>query len=385
LAYVGGVALNAVVNRLILQESRFENLYVQPAAGDNGLALGCAFYGWLRVLRRERLLHDGSSAFGRIYQGIQIVKELEQRSDDIEVVPASNVVEETAALLAEGLTVGWFQGSSEFGPRALGHRSILADPRLPHMRDHINAKIKAREDFRPFAPAVLDRHAKAYFDLDSPSPYMLLVAPMRVEHRTTIPSVVHVDGSSRIQTVEAAINPKFFALLEAFAVLTGLPVLLNTSFNRRRMPIVETPGNALDFFLECDLDVLVIEEYIVRKKLRIEREFVTLDEAIRSIEIAVNRHRHTIPGQGGVCELRITGTHVWTVRFSPTDPPISTGATTRPHAIVEMGSSDLCALFEHPRGEVSRRFEQMFDEGRVQVHGSLPHAAVLFWILQQGV
>jgi len=176
------------------------------------------------------------------------------------------VVEPTAAMLADGATVGWFQGRSEFGPRALGHRSILADPRRLGLRDHINKNIKFREDFRPFAPAVAAEHASTYFDAGYASPYMLLVAPARPEHADSIRDVTHVDGSCRLQTVSPTEEPTFHALLTAFARRTGLPVLLNTSFNRRGMPIVETPGEAIDFFLECALDVLVIETFVVRKR-----------------------------------------------------------------------------------------------------------------------
>jgi carbamoyltransferase len=266
LAYAGGVALNAVANRRILRESKFENLYVQPAAADNGLAIGCAYYGWLSVLQRERQPHDGSSAFGRTYRLAEVTQALAQRANRIEAFKVADVIETTASILANGAVVGWFQGGSEFGPRALGHRSILADPRRPGVRDFINSKIKFREDFRPFAPAVAAEHAATYFDADFASPYMLLVAPVRPQHADSLRAVTHVDGSCRLQTVTANQEPIFHALLTAFARHTGLPVLLNTSFNRRGMPIVETPGDALDFFLECALDILVIGDLVIRKR-----------------------------------------------------------------------------------------------------------------------
>ena len=266
LAYAGGVALNAVANRRILTESKFQNLYVQPAAGDNGLAIGCAYYGWLWVLQQDRRKHNGLSSFGKIYPKASVAKALKQRADWLEFCQASDIAEQTAALLADGKTVGWFQGKSEFGPRALGHRSILADPRKAGVRDFINSRIKWREDFRPFAPTVLHEDAAAYFECDYSSPYMLLVFPARAERRDEIESVVHVNGSSRIQTLTAAANPLFHSLLQAFKQRTDMPILLNTSLNRRRMPIVETPRDAIDFFLECDLDVLVIENFIVHKK-----------------------------------------------------------------------------------------------------------------------
>ncbi len=265
LAYAGGVALNAVANRRILRESQFENLYVQPAASDNGIAIGCAYYGWLAVLRREHRPHDGLSAFGRSYHRVEVAKALALRADRIEVAEAADVVEATAALLAEGAIVGWFQGRSEFGPRALGHRSILADPRWPGLKDRINGHIKFREDFRPFAPAVAAEHASAYFE-EPGNPYMLLVAPVRPEHTESLREVTHLDGSCRLQRVSREQEPRFHALLVAFARHSGLPVLLNTSLNRRGMPIVETPSEALDFFLECALDALVIDGFIVRRR-----------------------------------------------------------------------------------------------------------------------
>ncbi len=280
LAYAGGVALNAVANRRILRESKFENLYIQPAAGDNGVAIGCAYYGWLSVLQRERHRHDGSSAFGRRYGLAEFTEALALRAEQIDVVEAPDVVEATAAMLASGAIVGWFQGRSEFGPRALGHRSILADPRRRGLKDHINSQIKLREDFRPFAPAVAAEHASTYFDGGYGSPYMLLVAPVRAEHADSIHEVTHVNGSCRLQTVSAAQDPLFHALLTAFGRRTGVPVLLNTSLNRRGMPIVETPVEALEFFLECALDVLVIENFVVRKKDRPKSKTLDLQERI---------------------------------------------------------------------------------------------------------
>jgi carbamoyltransferase len=268
LAYAGGVALNAVANRRILRESRFQNLYVQPAAGDNGIAIGCAYYGWLAVLGRERRRHDGSSAFGRRYAAHEVAEALALRAGRVEAIAEPDVSEVVAAMLADGAVVGWFQGRSEFGPRALGHRSILADPRRRGQRERINRRIKFREDFRPLAPAVAAEHAPSYFDAAYDSPYVLLVAPARPEHADSIREVTHVDRSCRLQTVSAEREPAFHALLTAFARRTGLPVLLNTSLNRRGMPIAETPGEAIDFFLECELDVLVIEDFVVRRKDR---------------------------------------------------------------------------------------------------------------------
>lgn len=266
LAYAGGVALNAVANRRILLESGFRRVHFQPAAGDNGLAVGAAYYGWLVTLGRERVVHDGSTCFGRTYPSASIERALEWLDESVAVERVSDPVERAASLLAAGKVVAWFQGGSEFGPRALGHRSILADPRRAKVRDHINARIKRREDFRPFAPAVLAEEASTYFECETESPYMLLVAPVRPQWRERIPAVVHADGSCRIQTVTAASDPKFHALLGAFKRATGISVLLNTSLNRRGMPIVETPEQAVDLFLDSALDALVLEDRVLVKK-----------------------------------------------------------------------------------------------------------------------
>jgi carbamoyltransferase len=266
LCYCGGVALNAVANRRILTEGPFENVYFQPAAADNGLSLGCAYYGWLEVLKRERIKHDGSTLFGAPY-GTRAtdtairstnVSNLECETDDY--------IREAAQLLASGKIVAWFQNGAEFGPRALGNRSILADPRRPEVRDFINREIKRREDFRPFAPSVLAEDVSVCFDCEYESPYMILVAPARPEWRGAIPSVVHLDDSARIQTVTESMNSSYYRLLREFKKLSGIGVLLNTSLNRRKMPIVETPEQAIDLFLNSALDALVLDGRVLVKR-----------------------------------------------------------------------------------------------------------------------
>jgi carbamoyltransferase len=232
------------------------------------LAIGCAAYGWLKVLNHERVCHIGSTFFGGKYEDSTITAALSKYDGLLRVTRANDCVKQVAAMLADGKMVGWFQGGAEFGPRALGHRSILADPRNPGVRDFINSRIKFREDFRLFAPSVLADEANVYFDCDYESPYMILVAPVRDEWRDKIPSVVHRDHSARIQTVTEATDPKYYQLLKAFKELTGIPILLNTSFNKRGMPIVETPEQAIEFFLECDLDIPSISDYIVVKAAR---------------------------------------------------------------------------------------------------------------------
>jgi carbamoyltransferase len=265
LCYSGGVALNAVANRRILTEGPFENVYVQPAAADNGLAVGCAYYGWLEVLRQSRVMHDGSTCFGAGYSDAAVRAAVDRCPEIATASCPDDYIRETAELLAAGKIIGWFQGGAEFGPRALGNRSILADPRRREVRDFINRHIKNREDFRPFAPAVLEEDASVYFDCAYKSPYMLLVAPVRPEWRDVIPSVVHEDNSARIQTVCARSNRAFYQLLQEFKRITGLGVLLNTSFNKRRMPIVETPENAMDVYLNSALDVLVMSHQVLVK------------------------------------------------------------------------------------------------------------------------
>lgn len=396
LAYTGGVALNAVANAIILQQSKFDRIYMVPAAGDNGIALGCAFYGWLEVLGRERVAHSGSTCFGRSYGGQRVAKALSSLDELAEVPHTAGVVEprnsieglllalrkgmqpdrlgtwsarirwevagraalvsevqdgglhvahddqrpatavvrggaamignllrgslhparaveygllkcdnldallyfyssidwkavgaapatalggnldweedpdpigRAARLLADGKVIAWFQGESEFGPRALGRRSILADPRKPGVADLINIRVKRREEFRPFAPSVLLEDAPTYFECGVESPYMILVSQIREPWREVLKSVVHRDGSARLQTVTRDWNPRYYDLLKAFKRLTGLPVLLNTSFNRKGMPIVETPEEAVSFFQEADgLDALVLEDFILERR-----------------------------------------------------------------------------------------------------------------------
>jgi predicted NodU family carbamoyl transferase len=390
LCYAGGVALNAVANQKILLNTSVKDIYMQPAAGDNGLAIGCAYYGWLEVLKKERVHHCGSTFFGVEYQKENIFEALEKsivvkeptdiaksirfffedictrkaafpkdhkgytsiqfdikdagvyqvlvnetealcfneinvspdckitadadvfldslldpstmqtaniavsnveslevfynvvdlgeaskrlanyiRSNkwnvEVKVKECDDIVQQTAKLLADGKVIGWFQDKSEFGPRALGRRSILADPRRPDVRNFINLKIKLREDFRPFAPSVLDEDQGKYFEYDYESPYMILVNKVRDEWRDTIRSVVHEDDSARVHTVKKDTNPRYYDLLNEFKKQTGMSVLLNTSFNKRGMPIVEKPKDAIDFYLKSDLDYLVIDDFIVSR------------------------------------------------------------------------------------------------------------------------
>jgi carbamoyltransferase len=265
LCYSGGVALNAVANRRLLKEGPYERIYIQPAAGDNGIAIGCAYYGWLEVLGKSRVKHSGQVYFGRTYGAADVTQTLEKYAQLVTPSRCGDPVEAAASSLAEGRVVGWFQGGSEFGPRALGNRSILADPRRGDVRDYINAKVKFREDFRPFAPSVLTEDASLYFDCDYDSPHMLLTSPVRPEWRDAIPAVVHLDGSARIQTASREHNPLYYRLIEAFKQRSGLGLLLNTSLNKRGMPIVETPEDAVMLFLYSGIDILFIDDFAVHK------------------------------------------------------------------------------------------------------------------------
>ena len=265
LCYAGGVALNAVANRRILTEGPFEQVYIQPSAADNGLAIGCAYYGWLEILKKEKVRHAGTSYFGKSYDAVGTEAVLDRYRNLVEYSRSASPAEEAVSRLVDGKVVGWFQGGSEFGPRALGNRSILADPRVAGIRDYINAKVKFREDFRPFAPSVLAEDCGTYFDCDYDSPHMLLTAPVRPQWREAIPAVVHKDHSARIQTVTRESNPLYYDLLTSFKQRTGIGVLLNTSLNRRGMPIVETPEDAIMLFLYSGLDVLVIGNHVVEK------------------------------------------------------------------------------------------------------------------------
>lgn len=268
LCLAGGVALNCVANGRLQRETPFENVFVQPAAGDGGCAVGCAYYGHhvLGGLTRDRGPSSVQRPQRHAYLGMTYPDSHVRRALDASGLPYRKVEQPAriaAELLSRSRLLGWFTGGSEFGPRALGHRSILADPRQAEMKDILNAKVKHREPFRPFAPAVLAEQVSEYFELDIESPYMLLVAPVREEKRSAVPAIVHVDGTARVQTVTRAENGRYRELIDWFHRLTGVPVILNTSFNDRGEPIIETPEHALNFFGPSQLDYLVMEDYLI--------------------------------------------------------------------------------------------------------------------------
>jgi carbamoyltransferase len=289
LCLAGGVALNCVANGKVLRDGKFDSIWIQPAAGDAGGAVGAAFaaYHQFRQQPRHVVASDGmSGAFlGPEFSQDAIEQRLRAAGARFDVLSDEAMIETTAAALADQLAVGWFQGRMEFGPRSLGARSILGDPRSPSMQKNLNLKVKFRESFRPFAPAVAREDVADWFEFDDDSPYMLLVAGVRSDRRhtmstdeqalfgidklnvvrSTIPAVTHVDYSARIQTVSADTNPLFHRLLTRFKALTGCPVLVNTSFNVRGEPIVCTPEDAFRCFMGNELDVLVVGTCVLRK------------------------------------------------------------------------------------------------------------------------
>ena len=275
LCMAGGVALNCVANGRVLREGPFRDVWVQPAAGDAGGALGAAALAWHGALGGPRAPARRAGGaprdamrgafLGPAFTDAEVRAALEAAGTVYERLESAAVAGYAAERLAAGAVVGWFQGRMEYGPRALGNRSILADPRRPDMQSRLNLAVKFRESFRPFAPSVPAERAGAWFALDRDSPYMLLTAAVRPEHRGALPAVTHVDGSARVQTVRAEDNPPFHALLTAFGARTGCPVLVNTSFNVRGEPVVCTPADALRCFRDTRIDVLVLGPYVLER------------------------------------------------------------------------------------------------------------------------
>ena len=264
----GGVCLNSVMNGKILLEGVFDEVAVQPAANDAGTALGGCFWLWNTVLRNPR-----TYVFEHAYLGPWWEDE-DYRRAIASAVPAGEKVSWdraedapvlAARMIAEGKIVGWFQGRMEMGPRALGNRSILADPRHPGMKDQVNARVKFREGFRPFAPSVLEERCGEWFNSAHPSPYMILVYDVLPEKRGLVPAITHVDGTGRVQTVSRKHNPRYHRLIEEFERLTGVPMVLNTSFNIRGEPIVHEPGQALECFLKTGMDALFLGDHVLTK------------------------------------------------------------------------------------------------------------------------
>jgi len=272
LCLAGGCAMNSVLNGKIRERTGFREIYVQPAAADNGTALGAAFYAWHHVLGRPRGFVMDHGYWGPEFDDAQLEPVLAAHREDFAaqrcvVTPQPDedaLCRWTAERLTAGRIVGWFQGRMEWGARALGNRSILADPRRADMREVINTRIKFRERFRPFAPSILEEAVDDYFVDAVPDPFMVQVYPVRPDKRAVIPAVTHVDGSGRLQTVSRHTNPRYWALIKAFEKLTGVPVLLNTSFNENE-PIVHRPQEALDCFLRTRMDAIVLGRWTVER------------------------------------------------------------------------------------------------------------------------
>ncbi len=286
----GGVALNCVSNGLLVKKNIFENIWIQPASGDAGGALGCALGVYYQMLNKKRLINEKLDSMrgaylGPSYSENEIKISLDKLGANYNYLPKEKIITITSKELTDGKIVGWMNGRMEFGPRSLGARSILADPRIKDMQKKLNLKIKFRESFRPFAPSILRNHLDEYFDLDIDSPYMLLIANIKKDKqmkmskeeeklfgidklnitRSKIPGVTHVDYTGRIQTVHKETNIDFFNLISSFNNLTKCPLLINTSFNVRGEPIVCTPGDAFKCFMGTEMDILVIDNFILYK------------------------------------------------------------------------------------------------------------------------
>ncbi|MBI2676560.1 MAG: hypothetical protein HYX21_01225 [Candidatus Yanofskybacteria bacterium] len=258
LCIAGGVGLNSVANKKILDQTPFENIFIQPASGDSGLALGAALWASHQIKKEPVKWRMSNAYLGKNYDEKEISDAVS--SSGCKYQKIENPETTAAKLLADGKIIGWFQGKSEYGPRALGSRSILCSPIPSGMKDKLNMQVKHRESFRPFAPACLQEAAGEYFELDCPSPFMLLIAKVKKDN---IPAVTHIDGTARVQTVSAEQNPRFYSLIKEFQKLTGVPVVLNTSFNDSGEPIIETPKDAVRTFKATNLDALIIGNYLI--------------------------------------------------------------------------------------------------------------------------
>lgn len=271
LCIAGGVGLNSVANSRILRETGFEELFVQPSAGDGGGALGAALWADNMLLGNPRRFRMDHAYWGKAYKPGEVRDFLEQNH-----IPYQHIENDDRLLdvvvdrLQNGKVIGWFQDRFEWGPRALGNRSIIADPRNPHMKDIVNTKIKFREPYRPFAPSVLAECTEKYFDLPHaaqhyPARYMLYVVPVRECQQSSLPAITHVDGTGRLQTVFRETNPRYYGLIERFAQATGMPAVLNTSFNLKGEPVVNTPANAFNTYSKSEMDMLVLGNFVVEK------------------------------------------------------------------------------------------------------------------------
>ncbi|MBE5967428.1 MAG: hypothetical protein E7255_10800 [Lachnospiraceae bacterium] len=266
LCIAGGVGLNSVANKKILDNTPFKNIFIQPAADDGGIGFGCALYGYHTVLGHTRDYVMTNAYLGKIYSEDIIINTLNSYKNKIIWTYSNNIISTTAKYIADGLIIGWFQGASEYGPRALGNRSIICDPRSINLKNKINLKIKGREFWRPLAPSIMLEYVNDFFDIKEESPFMLLVANAKIDKLDVIPAVIHVDNTARVQTINRDQNKVYYDLINEFYKLTGIPLILNTSFNLNNEPIVETPEDAVDTFIRAkQMDILVIHNYIITR------------------------------------------------------------------------------------------------------------------------
>lgn len=279
LVITGGVALNCVSNARVLRDTAFERVWVPPCASDTGAPLGSALYHYHNTLGRPRTFEMTHPFYGKAYTNSEIEAALNAAGLAFEHMEEKALLQRVAKNLADQKIVGWFQGRYEIGPRALGNRSILADPRSLKIKDLINARIKYREPFRPFAPAVLLERASEFFEIDQPDPFMTMAPRVKTDKLDVIPAAVHVDGTGRIQTVRREDNPRYYAIIEAFGELTGVPVLINTSFNRHE-PVVASPAEAVSCYLRTEMDVLVLGDYYVtaRNEAAVKRAYAEFEK-----------------------------------------------------------------------------------------------------------
>jgi len=274
LALAGGCAMNSVANGKIFDQSPFKRVYIQSAAGDSGGCIGAAYTVWHQILKKPRSFQMQHSYWGPAFSSMAITTLLKSRSNELEkagcvvkhLPDESELCQYTASSISQGKVIGWFQGRMEWGPRALGNRSILADPRRADMKDILNLKIKRRESFRPFAPTILREHVKEWFAIDSDVPFMLQVFQILESRQNQIPAVTHVNGSGRLQTVTKEQNFRYHLLIKKFSELTGVPILLNTSFNENE-PVVCSPEEALNCFLRTKMDILVLGNYLIERNV----------------------------------------------------------------------------------------------------------------------
>jgi len=267
LCMAGGVALNSVANGKIIKKTPFKKVFIQPASSDAGTSLGAAFYIYNSIFRKKRKFVMEHAYWGPEFKTNEIRKFLiNKKINFFEFDNDDELLKKTAELIFKNKIIGFFQGRMEWGPRALGNRSILANPCNPKMKDILNKKVKHREDFRPFAPVVTIEDFKDYFEAELPDPFMLFVYPIKNEKRKLIPSVTHIDGTGRIQTIEKSQNPRYYKLIKEFEKLSGVPILINTSFNIKGEPIVCTPEDAYKCMMGTGIDYLVIDKFLIAKK-----------------------------------------------------------------------------------------------------------------------